>query len=86
MHPWCIKSEHERVRSIVTNLAGSSQCALPLALRIEYPDAIHRVLNSDESQVGGCDRREPGIHADTDREHSLAKLAEACTKTDGQVR
>jgi len=51
---------------------------MPRALRIEYPGAIHHVMNRG-------DRHEPIFCDDTDHQRFLAILAEACTKTDWQV-
>jgi len=52
---------------------------MPRVLRIQYPGAIYHVMNRG-------DHREPIFRDDLDYKRFLTTLAEACTKTDWQVR
>lgn len=48
-------------------------------LRVEYPGAVHHVMNRG-------DRREPIFRNEEDRQGYLSTLAEACAKTGWEVQ
>jgi putative transposase len=52
--------------------------AMARKLRLEYPGAIHHVMNRE-------DRREPIFRDEADRQAFLDTLAQACAKTGWQV-